>query len=131
MGRFDLQATEGENSHQACFLASGQVQAFEVGHGEAEDDEVGEDVDGGVAEPFCREVHAVVLWIGCLVPEVVGGEAEEDGSDDRPRSCKTSVFFAHTGHLSDDTVAAYENHHCDDEAVDEPAFEKSHVLQQD
>ena len=71
-----------KNANQAVLLPLRQTQAIEDRDREHDDDEVGDDVHGRVAEPVGHLVQAAAF--DCLVPEKGNGPAHEDGAEKGP-----------------------------------------------
>jgi hypothetical protein len=77
-----LQATEGENEHEANLLIARQLQRLQKRHGESEHHDICGDVQGGVGEPECQLVHA--MPVNSLVPEVRHWDAHEERATEGP-----------------------------------------------
>lgn len=77
---YNVQGAEREDAHQSELLLRGDVEALDDGHGERDDEDVGEDVDGGVGEPERFEVDAGAG--DGPVPEAADGRAAEDAEED-------------------------------------------------
>lgn len=75
-----VQGAEREDAHQSELLLGGDVEALDDGHGQRDDEDVGEDVDGGVGEPQGFEVDAGAGY--GPVPEAADGRAAEDAEQD-------------------------------------------------
>ena len=80
----NLQNPHSENAYQAILLPLRQTQAVQYRDREHDDDEVGDDVHGRVAEPECHLIQAASL--DRLVPEVGNGPAHEGGAEKGPRA---------------------------------------------
>jgi hypothetical protein len=80
----DLQATEGEDEHEADLLIAWQVEGLQERHRERKHHDVGSDVQGRVGEPECQLVHAVA--VDGLVPEVGHGNAHEERATEGPEA---------------------------------------------
>ena len=76
-----------KNANQAVLLPLRQAQAVQDGDREHDDDEVGDDVHGRVAEPVRHLVQTAALY--GFVPEKGNGPAHEDGAEKGPGAVDT------------------------------------------
>lgn len=83
----DDEDAEAEDEDDACFLFAGEVQAGEEGHGEEQDDDVCEDLDGCVRVPDWSFGETVLRAV-CAVdgPEVADWDTEDEAAYDHPQA---------------------------------------------
>lgn len=65
----DLQSSKSEDPHQAIFLPFWDLQTSQYGDRYGDNNDIRDDVEGRVAVPECKEIHAVAP-LDCFVPKV-------------------------------------------------------------